>query len=176
MTVDGDTRRQRRHAMLRQRACDERRDVRGRVADRMQSIGHAEPLHEPGDPIGENRHGVGILGAADVGAPGVRRLQMAAGTRNRGKAEEDRWRVEDDRESVRDERVVRGVHRARRLLICPDTGYDMPWEDGRRHCRIRHPHTTRQDHLLARLVVGRILDGANEVLRNHPSAWNAQSR
>ena len=26
----------------------------------------------------------------------------------------------------------------------------------------------RQDHLLARLVVGRILDGADEVLRDHP--------
>ena len=65
--------------MLRQRALDERRDVALGIAHGTQPVRHLEPLHEPRDAVGQHRAGVGLVHAGDVGAQGLRGVQVPRG-------------------------------------------------------------------------------------------------
>jgi len=94
--------------VLRQRSLDEAGDVGRSVADRLQPVGHAEPLHEPGDAVRENRSGVGVLRTSHAGAERLGRLQMPRGIGDRRESE-DGGRIEDHRDPVWDERVIAGV-------------------------------------------------------------------
>ena len=60
------SRRQLRHAMLRQRALHERRDIIATEADRRQAVGHVQPLHKLDDAVGQNLPGVAIGDPGDV--------------------------------------------------------------------------------------------------------------
>ena len=63
--------------MLRQRPLDERGNVCRRVADRPKAVRHVQPLHEPGDPIGE--HGARVL-STDARHVGAKRLGVSPRT------------------------------------------------------------------------------------------------
>ena len=142
------------HAMLRKRPRDQRWNVGRRVADRPEAVRRLQPLHEPRDPIRQDRSRHLRRAHRDTSAPSASAAcRWRRGIGRRGESE-DGWRVEDHGNPVRHERTIRPGSQVR------DSSSRSP--NGIRHA-VRQVHAgvaetdagvrRGQQHLRARLVV-----------------------
>src|SRR4051812_3656753 len=90
--------------MLWQCPVHERRNIRAVIADRPEAVWHAQPLHEPRDPVCENAPRILYVRGGDIHSERGGSFKMP---RRRGlrRKPEDRRRIQDDGHAVRHERM-----------------------------------------------------------------------